>query len=81
MPSLKKTYKITILFIAILITTLFLTSFKASNSDNENFTNCEKKVYSIESKIKQAAEMQNEHKIKDLEITLKRVNERCRSIL
>ena len=76
-----KIYTIGILFITILISTLFLAPFKESDLNNENFTDCEKKVYSIESKIKQAAQMDHEYKIKGLEIALKRVNERCRGIL
>ena len=78
---MKKTYTISILFIAILVSVLFLAPFKESSLNSENFTNCEKKVYSIERQIRVAVEMNHEHKVKGLEVALKRVNKRCKSIL
>jgi len=78
---MKRVYIIPIVLSSILISTLFFFTMSTHNSSSENFTACEKQIYSIESQIKKAVDTNNEHKIKGLELSLKKVNERCRSVL
>jgi len=78
---MKRIYIIPILLSSALVSILFVFTMDTQKHSSENFTDCEKKIYSIESQIKKAVGMNQEHKVKGLEIALKRVNAQCRTIL